>query len=267
MVRLISLLVAAAMALSAGFFLFFRAQDETGAAAPPVSSTHATADKARPVNEGPRPGGSHSAASLRSPFLLPTASELSGNGLEIISRYRQDALQGDGEAAYAIFRVLTECEQRILAQPGLETGIDCAGITPEQMGESLQFLRIAADSGVLQAQLSYVSFASAQFQTVADIARNTDEFESFKADSMRYLSSAARSGSVEGLLAMSDAHRQGLLTAQSDLQAFAYLHAVSRSGLASSANPALARLGARLSQQELRQATLLGDRLYRQCCN
>lgn len=255
------------IALVAGVAIRLQASDPPSVSGPDSPTTMKAKANANAPTVAASPGGSDVASGRKGPFLMQAADSIVGNGLDLIERNRAAALGGDGEAAYAIFRVLTECEQQALGQAGMEAGIECEGITPEQMAESLAFLKTAAEAGVLQAQLSYSNFASDRFETVADVAKNIKEFEQFKQDSMRYLSSAARSGSVEGLLAMSEAYRQGMLTEQNPVQAYAYLHAVNQSGLTSPADTGLALLGASLNPVQLQQATLLGNNLYRQCCN
>jgi TPR repeat protein len=232
-----------------------------------IDSVNVNAKKSTPtVPNSVNPDNLKSGTTRKRAFLMQPAKSVAGNGRDTIEQNKANALKGNGEAAYIVFRVLQECEQQALKQGGIEE-IECKGITPEEMAESEQFLKIAAEAGILEAELSYLNFASARFEKATDIAKNLKEFEQFKSDSMRYLSSAAEAGNIEGLLAMSDAYKNGMLTEKNDIKAFAYLYAVNKSGLTNSANSSLTRLSANMSQKEVEQATNLGNSLYKQCCN
>jgi TPR repeat protein len=199
-------------------------------------------------------------------FLRPTPKIIIGNALQNISQYEAAASTGDGEAAFIIFQVLYECSLQAKKLGGMGK-IDCTGVSSEQIANAEKFLKIGAEAGHLEAQLSYPGVASMRYMKVEDIARNTTEFQQFKNDSMRYLSSAASSGNVDAMLGISNAYREGLITEKNNIRAYAYMHAANLSGLSSTPTNALIRLNNEMTPDEVQQATSMGNSIYKQCCN
>jgi hypothetical protein len=201
-------------------------------------------------------------------FLMVPAKEISGSGLQNIALYEGAALRGDGEAAFMIYQVFAACELQAENPANGMTQIDCAGLTEEQIAQKLKYLKLSAEAGFLQAQLNYPNVASIPYSEPSHIAKNIKEFQQLKLDSMRYLRTAANVGNIEAMQQMGSAYKQGLITEQDRVRAYAYYHAVSSSGLLDSKtnNVILSRMRSDMTETEVQQATALGNSIFKQCC-
>jgi TPR repeat protein len=202
----------------------------------------------------------------KGPFMRQARGPVVGDGIQIIDQFKANALAGDGESAFMVFLVLYECGLQAKGLGGIGK-IDCTGVTPEQIAESESFLKRAAELGVLEAQLSYAGVASMRYVTAEDIAKNIKSFEQYKADSMRYLSSAASTGNVDAMLSVSNAYSEGMIVEKNNVRAYAYMYAANLSGLSPTPTNALAELSANMNTSEIQQATALGKSIYSKCCN
>jgi TPR repeat protein len=142
---------------------------------------------------------------------------------------------------------------------------DCEKIPVEYSKDPVAWARLAAEAGVVEAQVAYPALASQEL-TPEVMARDTRRVERYKADSMRFLKRAASAGSVDALNELAHSYQQGVITAADPVLSYAYMSAAERSGLVSSAGRLLSAWGQQLSPEQRSRAGVLSNQIYQECC-
>jgi hypothetical protein len=207
----------------------------------------------------------------KGPFRTEYGPPLIGNALQILAAYRNESSKADGKAAHIVFRVLAECSGQMQGGGTQDAEgnyrLDCTGITPEDIAEMEDFLVIAADAGIPAAEIAYQGVAGSRYMDAESIAKDMKGFEKVRSNSMRYLTSAANKGNLEGMMLLSAAYEDGLITEKDNVRAYAYMHAVNQSSLLKTPpTQLLANLEARMTPAEREQAINLGRSIYKSCC-
>jgi TPR repeat protein len=212
-----------------------------------------------------------SARKVKGPFRTEYGPPLMGNALQILSAYRNESSKADGKAAHAMFRVLAECSGQMQGGGTQDTEgnyrLDCTGVTLEDIAEMEDFLVIAANAGIPAAEVAYQGVVGSKYIDAESIAKDFKGFEKFRSNSMRYLTSAANKGNLEGMMLLSAAYEDGLITEKDNVRAYAYMYAANSSSLLKTPpTNLLANLEARMTPAEREQAINLGRSIYKSCC-
>ena len=102
------------------------------------------------------------------------------------------------------------------------TGPDCRGVSEKDMSDSTRYLKRAAEAGDDRAVYQYASGVPLAYMNQADLIKHPETVLEWRADSMRYLTSAIESGSTDALLALSRAYEQGTLGEQNPVLAYQF---------------------------------------------
>ena len=254
------------LVIAAGYFFYVDNQKALAVKTPEILQVAEQTNDANKPAEIINPNTSKGVSRPQGAFMLQPRMPIVESALQVITKFKTNAQNGDGEAAYMLSQVLFACQLQIQQSGGLNE-IDCSGVTSEQIAEAEHFLKLAAEKGVTEAQLSYPTLASLRFKKAEDIAKNMKAFEQYRTDSMRYLSAAASSGNVDAMLGISNAYKEGTITEENKIRAYAYMYAANLSGLSRTPTIALARLSTEMTPAEIQQASSLGKSIYTKCCN
>jgi hypothetical protein len=202
----------------------------------------------------------------------------------------QDNAKRDPAFAYALVLKLFEC--RMVANnfggieklnsatvaanqnaSGLPDGVKakmavCADLTHAQYMAYVEMIEFAAASGVVKAQAEYSTFAGLNLNMTPEVIKNPRVIDEYKAKSMRYKHSAARSGYAPALQDLSFAYSDGILTPKDDYAAYKYLLAFDLA--LPSQHPPRAKLLAQfqsgLTSQQIAAAQREAAAIYHACC-
>lgn len=208
----------------------------------------------------------------------------SGPPLEVVQSLRALAERGDADAALDIYMKLAECKKV------LNLGSSRAALTPSRsisaydqaavadISEDCHFiarqpdiwdkkwLEMAADGGSIYAQLLYVADPGASIGGEQNMLRDPEAVHRYKQKAMRFLEQAAGAGSIDAMLALSDAYDAGVLVEKNASLAYAYYLAAHRASPTSTALSYLDGLKRRAHQQGGGEANALAESIYKKCC-
>lgn len=201
----------------------------------------------------------------------------------------QDAAKKDPAFAYALVLKLFECmrvandfggfeklnSKTLAANQGANGLSDdtrakasvCADLTQAQFSKYVDMIDFAAASGVIKAQADYSALVSSSILTDESI-KNPWKIEEYKAKSMRYYNSAARSGYAPALQNLSFAYADGIITPKNDYSAYKYLLAFDLASPRQSASrdKLLSQFQSRLTPQQISAAQREAADIYGSCC-
>lgn len=152
-----------------------------------------------------------------------------------------DANGGDAVAATRLYLMLQNCEKIQAGTPSLESlrrdeaaQVDveatllqraaelehCASIDKKIIAERASWLGMAAEAGLLQAQLIYAVQAEELLGGAQGMLQNPESVQRHRANAMRYLDSAASTGNIDAILVLSDVYQGGVLTPRDPVAAY-----------------------------------------------
>jgi hypothetical protein len=145
---------------------------------------------------------------------------------------------------------------------------DCDGLPPELESRANGLLKRSAEMGNVYAQVTYANnkYAIYHLDEVGFLS-HAEEVVEFKRDAMRFLASAAGSGSLFALQSLSYAYEDGFITAKDPISAYAYQYALSQSAGNPIPYKELTRLGASLTTAQISQAQSAGRQIISSCCS
>lgn len=139
----------------------------------------------------------------------------------------------------------------------------CRGLTKEQLDSRFNLTKLAAENGDVNAQVAYPAVFA---QLLQDNALDENWIRLYKENTMKYLTRAAASGSVDGMSTLAGTYWDGYVVPADKIKAYSYLYAASQSGLLLGA-PKLLNLWSReMTSEEVRIAMDRGIKIYNQCC-
>lgn len=198
---------------------------------------------------------------------------LSGDAVTLLRQLTQQAEGGDAQAAFDLFRLLSTCaayadverlgEAKVVHRAEVD---GCERLMDASPPHAVDALRMAAQLGSVRAQVAFAAVAGQQFASVEAIARDVEAFGRYRAESVQFLESAARQGSVEGMLALSDVYREGVLVPADPVRALAYREAAYRSGLLNVDEGSEPGWVTALSQAQRQRADALATAILDRCC-
>ena len=218
--------------------------------------------------------------------VLPSRSfdQPRGRAVDVVASLQPRAEAGDNEAALYLFIKIEECRYQLYhgggndsrPAPGADDSLEaqliartppeCHGLTQAQYQNNVRWLEQAADAGVVMAQLVYAGNAEAVVGNSSQMLANPEKVIAYRRKAMQYLRQATASGSVEGLMSLSDAYNYGVLAPRDPVRAYAYYYAVGQ------VNPNFVNAGrmrayaGQLNATQLATATQQGKSIYDACC-
>lgn len=169
------------------------------------------------------------------------------------------------EELTALENVPKENKERLLS--GMERkAARCEGLNEQQINSYLGMMDFAAQSGVVEAQLSYSDYAADAMMSPESIA-NPERIVDYKRKSLEYYNRALGAGEVKALGLLSSAYENGILAEKDQYKAYmyAYAYALSKDGSAT-ANKWLAQMEAALTASQLQSARSEAQQVYARCC-
>jgi len=162
-------------------------------------------------------------------------------------------------AAYARLGLAEQFLQSILDQQAA-----CGSLIADPGLWERQWLALAAEQGSLEARLMYATSPEYALGRDFDALAHPDEVIAYRDRAMAYLRQAAGDGNVDALISLSTAYRNGVMVSADPVTSHAYARVVLRvdPGL----DMGVEEMAKELSPMELREARVLAERLYRECC-
>ena len=169
------------------------------------------------------------------------------------------------EELIALEKVPRENKERLLS--GMERkAARCEGLNEQQINSYVDMMDFAAQSGVVEAQLSYSGYVADAMMSPESIA-NPQRIVDYKRKSLEYYNRALGAGEVKALGLLASAYEDGILAEKDPYKAYvyAYTYAISKGGGAS-ANQWLAQMEAALTASQLQSARSEAQQVYARCC-
>lgn len=210
-----------------------------------------------------------------------------GPTAEVVAKLTPMAEAGDARAALALYHKLMLCRASlstsanskiidVYAKAGVDTAkylqeleaeqSDCAG-SMESIEQRGRWLEQAAASGLLEAQLMYLSDAEAIVGRDPSAAiRNPEKAREFKTKGLGYLDHLVRTGNIDAMLSMAEIYDAGFIVSRDPVRAYAM------SRLADMAQPGLVPQALsesrrnNLSREDQMRAERIAQDSYRACC-
>jgi hypothetical protein len=195
-----------------------------------------------------------------------------------LDRLKALARSGNAHAAAQlaedIFRCITFIEEQSpvpqaitslpkAAREEIEAFCANAQVTPE---EGLIFARQAADTGIVEAQETYYLHALNFVQNSGIAMRNPAAAATYKADSLRFLSSAVAQGSGKAASTLSALYYDGSVVEQDKVLAYVYYRLAAQGSTSTIVNAELARRQSELTPAQLSLANGHVANMRGQCC-
>jgi TPR repeat protein len=173
----------------------------------------------------------------------------SGRAVDVVARLLPLASSGDSTAAYQIALKLRQCRSAMGSLPNAEimdryqkAGIssasvlsqientlnECIGITKEQLSDEGKWLEMAADKGLLEAQLLYSADPEPVVGNASDMIRDPGAVQRYKNKALGYLQQLAANGNINAIQRLSSVYADGILVKQDKVLAYAYAAAAER---------------------------------------
>ena len=258
-----------------------QSQSGPGSDSPPVVGRDSFGSSSTQRLSKPKPV----AGSTKAFLLTDPGAILSGDALEVIAQLEPRAMNGDAEAAYAIFLKLSDCKSKLSGEhagalpqysnAGAAQGLlseleraeqECGGLSDAAYHRSGDWLEKAAAGGSLAAQLYYAADPAQIVGSQADMLRQPDRVKDYKSKAMSYLSVASSNGSIDATLGLANAYWAGVLVDADPVRSYAYYYAVSSVDANLVPRRRMNDLAGGLSSQQLSDAISQGRKIYEQCC-
>jgi len=121
-------------------------------------------------------------------------------------------------------------------------------------------------AGVIEAQIAYPTIASANIDATA-MLRDPKLAQSVRDNTFRYLESAASMGPVDALWQLADIHNTGVISNRDPTVAYAYLYAITPTGLLDRATQGMMTgIERELTAAQIADAMRRGDQVFDRCC-
>ncbi|WP_226469894.1 hypothetical protein [Luteimonas panaciterrae] len=208
----------------------------------------------------------------------------SGNAVDVINQLKPLAEAGDAKASFLIYMKLHSClgamrptdpeVQEAYRKAGITIDqaaterelIECEGLQGEDYSSRSKWLELAADNGLLEAQLAYSTDSKSIIGGAADRLKDPDKVKRYKQKASAYLLNAANHGSVEALMSLSSSYREGVLFDKNMVNAYAYYKAAQMASPELDMSSVLRSYENQLSSDELKRGANLSQEIYNRCC-
>ncbi len=201
-----------------------------------------------------------------------------GDAASVIKSLEPLAKSGSSKASFEIFLKTNECLGLIKSDTPKEsksaerlswerTATErCKNLTPDDYAKASEWLELAAFQGSLPAQLTYASNVESIIGEASDYLRDPDAVKSYKERSHRYLTNAARRGSVDALLSLGNDYGYGIMAERSYTTSYAYFLATKKIDPNLVSEVKTSFLKSKLTPEQIRDATQMGESIYDECC-
>ena len=201
-----------------------------------------------------------------------------GDAAQVIRALEPLAKSGNSKASYEIFLKINECldylqsvqtsgsERPDLAATRKESATRCKNLSPDDYASASEWLSLSAEQGSLSAQLTYASLVEPVLGGASDYLRDPDAVKEYKERSHRYLSNAARKGSIDALMTLGDGYANGIMLERDFKTSYAYYLAVDKVAPNLVSKSSMAYLKSQLNTTQLHDAIQKGDQIYVECC-
>jgi TPR repeat protein len=224
------------------------------------------------------------------PYLIAPAAPLPESNRPIAERLdelEREARNGNPDSGYVLGLELMHCqaldgryaelEGNLAAHPELANNIarqvdaldmqheHCKGLSDEQLSGWVQWVELAASRGSVTAQVAYPTLAG-QLLLLPDHVLNTVWIDEYKANSRRFLESAAATGSVDAMSQLAFFYSEALMTPKDMTTAYAYAYAVSQTGLVKHGQKMLELWERDMTPEQIEIARRRGAEILNRCC-
>ncbi|MCC4613677.1 hypothetical protein LL963_16520 [Xanthomonas campestris pv. esculenti] len=210
-----------------------------------------------------------------------------GSYQQVLKRLERNAQLGDSRAALGIYlkanacvqamsSELTDDEIRAYASVGIEPEAvensiskvlaDCKDANPESLSKRGEWLRQAASSGNVEAQLLFATDSQAVVGDARDMLRDPGSVAKYKLDAVKYLSSSAAGGNVDAMARLGSIYRDGILARKDIPISYSYYRA------AENVSPGLygdllAQMRAQMTADEVLRSEKKASAMSHKCCS
>ncbi len=209
-----------------------------------------------------------------------------GDVLSYVRSLKVKSDQGDAVATYSIFLAVQECKDALDAKSmnaleamkkagvgreylaGIERNLnDCAALASDSGYYETAWLQKAAQQGSIEARLYYAASPESVIGPQRDYLKNSDLASEWKANSLSYLQSASRLGSVDALLSLGNAYSAGIITPADPVMSFAYYNAANQVFPNAQSSQLVAQLQIKLTAAQQQSARQISQEIIKNCCN
>lgn len=210
---------------------------------------------------------------------------LAGRAVDVVGALRPAAEAGDSKAALGIYLKLRPCTEALkpldenLLRVYREKGInekallesseariqECDGAST-MLGERGHWLERAADGGNLEAQLLYVADPDAVIGDGADMLRNPERAQRWRAKALGYLDTLVSQGNVDAMLSLSGKYGSGFVVERDPVKAYALARAARLARPDQVPEILIDSYRKQLRADQLREADDLGTNIFESCC-
>lgn len=258
-------------------------QEREGGSNKPLSTENISGDSAGPlpIQHGPSSSSpdSEKFAGLKVQRLAGKAFLIedfgaapSGNAVDVIKKLEISSKEGDSRASYELYLKIKECMDLVsgsrtsASAESASTYDQCKDLPADYYASAADWLKLAADQGNVGAQLLYGSDPSAILGNPSDMLRDPDGVRNYKESALGYLDAAADSGSVDALLRLANAYRNGVLVDQNLGISYAYYEAARIASPELVPRRTMEEIAQGLGAKEMTISTQKGREIYGKCC-
>jgi hypothetical protein len=260
----------------------------------PASSTgeQNPASRQAPGDAGASSGEAPGAVTIVAQGPARTSEEVLESAQSFAEFYRNRetaARKGDADSSYVLFNVLQQCEFGVAIQNAAESlaveapestylslaeraimterQLDsvCSQVSGEVARQRIDWLRMAARGGNVDAKLQFYIYAFEDFSSPSDLVERAEEVAELRRESLQHLIDAAAVGRQQALSTLASHYERGGLTNPDPMRAYVHARVLEMMGSQTASND-VARLGASLSAQEISSAEDQALDLFRRCC-
>ncbi|UKE66973.1 tetratricopeptide repeat protein [Xanthomonas graminis] len=196
----------------------------------------------------------------------------SGNAVDVIRKLEAPARNGDSRASYELYLKIKECMELVKGRPapasaGSSSSFDdCKDLSADYYTSAAYWLQLAANQGNIGAQLLYGSDPGAVLGDPSNMLRDPNNVKKYKENALAYWNAAANSGSVDALLRLASAYRNGILANQNLSTSYAYYEAVRAVSPELTPKRTMEEIAQGLDANEMTVSTQKGRGIYDKCC-
>jgi len=269
----------AAIAIISAFLLFSKTQRVESSGKSAITTLTASADQHSVSTSKVNDSGSTDATSQystkrRVAYKSPDAAKLpDGNLAGNLSILKSQAYSGHPEIAYALARDLFACYGKsqddrdpFPTDPSTSYKEKCRGLTSQDYQSAVNLLTYAAQGGDVNAQNAYMAEIGSWIDKHPELQYKSNFTSTYARNSLAFLQSAATSGNVDAMVALSNAYNTGVITNRNPVDAYAYMYSATKTGLIPASQRLLNLWQRQLPPSDVANGTSRGEAIYLNCC-
>lgn len=210
-----------------------------------------------------------------------------GSAAEVVARLQPMVASGDGEAAFLLYLKVDSCRRKVFQDENTspraggsnysaaemrrlerlaEDLKECDGLTPSDYSSVGKWLELAAQKGVLTAQLAYAANPEAVLGGASQLLADPGAVIEYKRKALGFLHSAAQKGSVDALVRLGGAYTKGVLADRDVVKGYAYYYAARQANPVAVSKNFLGRFEGKMTAKQLSMGVTQGRSIYESCC-